>query len=396
MENNFSVNIVDDFHNSIEIFAGGGGLALGVANAGFKHSYMVEWDKDSAQTLKLNNLKFDQNHIGEKFLFNGDIHQVNFKDYEGKIELLSGGPPCQPFSIGGKSKAYNDKRDLFSEATRTLSEIKPKAFMFENVRGLLRKNFSKYFGYIILQLTYPFIAKKGNEQWSEHLARLEKYHTSIHTEDLKYNVLFHLVNAADYGIPQKRERVFIIGFRSDVSANYSFPEPTHSKEALDFAKYGSGEYWEKHNLKKQTNKDYIASPVKDFDKKPWVTVRDALEDLPNPKQKNSIPNHIYQGGAKIYPGHTGSTLDEPSKTIKAGTHGVPGGENMLIDDRGKARYYTVREAARIQTFPDDYIFPCSWTESMRQIGNAVPVKLGGIVAKSVYETLEMEKTNNAV
>ena len=381
------------FPNSIEIFAGGGGLSLGVAEAGFKHSYMVEWNKDSAQTLMYNNQKFDSNHLGEKILFNGDIHQVSFKDYEGKIELLSGGPPCQPFSIGGKSMAYNDNRDLFSESTRTLFEVKPKAFMFENVRGLLRKNFSKYFSYIILQLTYPLITRKENEQWTDHLVRLEKYHTSYHTEDLKYNVLFHLVNAADYGIPQKRERVFIIGFRSDVSAEYSFPLPTHSKQALDYAKYVTGEYWEKHNLAKQKNNDYI--PCLDFEKKPWVTVRDVLKDLPNPETPNDIPNHIYQGGAKVYSGHTGSVLDEPSKTIKAGTHGVPGGENMLIDDNGNARYYTVREAARIQTFPDDYIFPCSWTESMRQIGNAVPVKLAGIVAKSVYKTLEMERIKDA-
>lgn len=263
--------------------------------------------------------------------------------------------------------------------------------MFENVRGLLRKNFSEYFGYIILQLSYPLIMKKENELWTDHFARLEKYHTSVHNNDLKYNVIFRLVNAADYGVPQKRERVFIIGFRSDVSAEYSFPEPTHSKEALDYAKFGSGEYWEKHHLKKQTNKEYFPPLFKDSDKRPWVTVRDALAGLPDPENPNDVPNHIYQGGAKIYAGHTGSILDEPSKTIKAGNHGVPGGENMLIDDSGNARYYTIREAARIQTFPDDYIFPCSWTESMRQIGNAVPVKLGEIMAKSVYKTLALEK-----
>jgi DNA (cytosine-5)-methyltransferase 1 len=98
-----------------------------------------------------------------------------------------------------------------------------------------------------------------------------------------------------------------------------------------------------------------------------------------------------QQGAKQYVGHTGSLLDEPSKTIKAGGHGVPGGENMIVLDDGSVRYYTVREAARIQTFPDDYFFPCSWTESMRQIGNAVPVKLGALVADSVRRTLFSSK-----
>ena len=91
---------------------------------------------------------------------------------------------------------------------------------------------------------------------------------------------------------------------------------------------------------------------------------------------------------KIYPGHSGSLLDEPSKTIKAGAHGVPGGENMLVLDSGEVRYYTVRESARIQTFPDTYRFVASWTESMRQIGNAVPVKLAEVVGRSVFSHFE--------
>ena len=109
--------------------------------------------------------------------------------------------------------------------------------------------------------------------------------------------------------------------------------------------------------------------------------------MPEPKKDNHILNHILQIGAKPYQGHTGSFLDEPSKTLKAGAHGVPGGENMMILDDGTVRYYTVREAARIQTFPDDYVFPCSWTESMKQIGNAVPVQLAKIVSSSVKSAL---------
>ena len=120
-------------------------------------------------------------------------------------------------------------------------------------------------------------------------------------------------------------------------------------------------------------------------------MRDVINDLPNPIEENKLYNHKLQEGAKAYIGHTGSLLDEPSKTIKAGAHGVPGGENMMVLDDGTVRYYTVREAARIQTFPDDYYFPCSWTESMRQIGNAVPVKLASIVADSVRRTLFSSK-----
>ena len=373
---------------SLEIFAGGGGLALGVTSSGFSHLSLIEWDEESAKTLYHNYKKFGFTNDRE-WILNEDIHNLSFSDYIDKIDLLSGGPPCQPFSIGGKHKAYNDKRDLFSEATRTLAKTRPKSFIFENVRGLLRKSFSKYFGYIILQLTYPEISIKENEKWIEHLERLEKYHTSTNEKGLFYNVVFRLVNAADYGIPQKRERVFIIGFRSDIDGNWSFPVATHSEDALIYEKYISKKYWEKHNIKfPGSPKNPTNIPLLNFfDKKPWVTVRDAIGDLPNPSEVNDYYNHKFQRGAKAYPGHTGSVLDDPAKTIKAGDHGVPGGENMIVLDDGSLRYFTVREAARIQTFPDDYYFPCSWTESMRQIGNAVPVKLGTVVADSVKKTL---------
>lgn len=377
--------------NSVELFAGGGGLALASSLSGFKHSFLVEWDKDSAKTLKQN---ISELHLrSDSSIFNGDIQSVDFSKYSEKIDLLSGGPPCQPFSIGGKAKAYNDRRDMFPEAARALAEIKPKAFIFENVRGLLRKNFSKYFGYIILQLTYPEIRRESKQSWEEHLSVLEKHQTSCSFyKGLKYNVVFRLVNAADYGIPQKRERVFIVGFRGDVKGNWSFPEPTHSKEALDYSKYVTGDYWKKHSIPFKVNSDSSLKIPFDSNKKPWVTVRDVLSDLLKPNNGMiKIPNHIIQPGAKQYAGHTGSLLDEPSKTIKAGSHGVPGGENMVVLDDGSVRYYTVREAARIQTFPDNYIFPCSWTESMRQIGNAVPVQLGKIVADSVARILKNEK-----
>jgi DNA (cytosine-5)-methyltransferase 1 len=378
--------------NSIEIFAGGGGLALGVKEAGFAHSSLIEWDYDSTKTLYHNYKIFDFDNE-KQWIFNDDIRNISFLEYANKIDLLSGGPPCQPFSIGGKHKAHNDNRDMFPEAARALNVIKPKAFIFENVRGLLRKNFAKYFGYIILQLTYPEVQKNANQTWLQHLAVLEKHHTCNTEKGLYYNVVFRLVNAADYGIPQKRERVFIVGFRNDINGNWSFPSTTHSEEALNYIKYISKEYWKKYSIK------YISSNEKkdisfNLDKKPWVTVRDVINDLPNPKKANDFYNHKLQEGAKSYVGHTGSLLDEPSKTIKAGDHGGPGGENMMVLDNGTVRYYTVREAARIQTFPDDYYFPCSWTESMRQIGNAVPVKLGAIVADSVKRTLYSAKRNN--
>jgi DNA (cytosine-5)-methyltransferase 1 len=113
-----------------------------------------------------------------------------------------------------------------------------------------------------------------------------------------------------------------------------------------------------------------------------------LRDLPDPRQPHTIQGHVFQPGAKSYPGHTGSPIDEPSKALKAGDHGVPGGENMLRHPNGQVRYYTVREAARIQTFPDDWILQGPWTEAMRQIGNAVPVELARVVAASVHKYLQ--------
>ena len=123
-------------------------------------------------------------------------------------------------------------------------------------------------------------------------------------------------------------------------------------------------------------------------------MRDAISDLPDPEKHpwNDVLNHHFNPGARSYPGHTGSPLDEPAKTLKAGDHGVPGGENMLARLDGSIRYFTVREAARLQTFPDDYKFRGPWTEAMRQLGNAVPVRLAEVVARSVAQTIRSPNT----
>lgn len=122
---------------------------------------------------------------------------------------------------------------------------------------------------------------------------------------------------------------------------------------------------------------------------PWLTVRDALVGLPEPTMEASplFFDHVLQPGARVYPGHTGSFIDSPAKALKAGVHGVPGGENMLRRADGSVRYFSVREAARLQTFPDGYRFSGPWSEAMRQLGNAVPVRLAQIVAGSIHSCL---------
>ena len=346
---------------SVELFAGAGGLALGVEKAGFRSLATVEWNKWACDTMR-NNIAHGNPLVKNWNVIEEDVREFNWDSLKESVDLLAGGPPCQPFSLGGLSRADQDKRDMFPALISVVNQLKPKAFIVENVKGLLRKQFSDYYRYILLRLQNPGCEQESGEDWRDHLVRLSEIDlpTSAN-DDLRYDVYWKLINAADYGVPQKRERVIIVGFRADLKVDWSFPPPTHSKTG-------------------NPGKGLLA----------WRTVRDAIGDLPQPVTDGcgEYFNHQFRKGAKVYPGHTGSDLDKPSKTIKAGVHGIPGGENMLIQDDGNPRYYTVREAARIQTFPDDYRFDGAWSEAMRQLGNAVPVRLAEIMAKEVAKRLE--------
>jgi DNA (cytosine-5)-methyltransferase 1 len=280
--------------------------------------------------------------------------------------------------------------------------LQPKAFIVENVKGLTRSSFANYFDYIKLQLEFPERPSRQNEDWMDHLRRLQEEKTSgrLHGEGLTYKVVATLVNAANYGVPQKRERVFIVGFRYDQGVEWSFPKETHSYEALLYDQYVTGDYWVRHAVPKKHRPvadERLAKKVLALGAKgkppallPWRTVRDCLVGLPDPeKSSGGITDHRFQGGARSYPGHTGSPLDLPAKTLKAGGHGVPGGENMMVKPDGSVRYFTIRESARVQTFPDGYVFHGAWGETMRQLGNAVPVALAHKVASSVAEQLAL-------
>lgn len=385
---------------SVELFAGAGGLAMGVSLAGFESLAVVEWDRWACDTIR-ENQKRGYPVVAGWPLWEGDVRGFDWSSIPEGIDLLAGGPPCQPFSMGGKHRAHGDKRDMFPTTVEVVRTLRPKSFIIENVKGLTRSSFANYYQYILLQLEFPEVTPRKDECWLDHLKRLQAEKTSgaLHASGLAYNVVPTLVNAADHGVPQKRERVFIVGFRSDLGVEWSFPRPTHGLDALLHSQWVTGEYWDRHGVSQRQRPALparfearvrnLASSFALFDEKPWRTVRDALVDMPNPRQREAggFLNHVFQGGAKAYPGHTGSPLDLPAKTLKAGDHGVPGGENMMVLANGDVRYFSVRESARLQTFPDGYVFHGSWTETMRQLGNAVPVALGRRVAASVAARL---------
>lgn len=392
---------------SVELFAGAGGLAMGVSDAGFAHEAVVEWDRYTCDTIRENQ------RLGVEPVVNWPLHEADVRTFDyshigESPDLIAGGPPCQPFSLGGRHRGWNDARDMFPEMVRAIRELKPKAIVVENVKGLMRQAFARYFEYIVLRISYPEVPLKRDEDWSDHLSRLERHHVRGQRDGLFYRVVFGMLNAADYGVPQKRERVFIVGFRQDLGVEWSFPKATHTLDALLWDQWVTGEYWDRHEVPKKERptlplrlEGRLAQLGSFFPpaELPWTTVRDAIHDLPAPEDTilaTQVPNHKFNPGARSYQGHTGSPLYGPAKTLKAGDHGVPGGENMLAHSDGSVRYFTVRESARLQTFPDDYIFHGSWTETMRQLGNAVPVSLGRVIARDVGWRLRQTERRPAI
>lgn len=388
---------------SVELFSGAGGLALGISQAGFHHEVVIELDHDACNTIRANQAR-QLEHVRDWKLEETDVKAFDFGRLEGSIDLLAAGVPCQPWSIGGKHRGYEDDRNLFPDTIRAVVSLRPKAILIENVKGLTRQSFANYFSYIQFMLEFPKVTRKPHEAWLDHRTRLEKYVTARGKgyRGLRYNVVPKLLNAANYGVPQRRERVFIAAFREDLGIEWSFPKETHSQEMLWVDQWGTGEYWERHQVplkqrpKRPTGIENRIAEASLFPMLPWITVRDRILDLPDPRCPGAreIPNHVFQSGARSYVGHTGSPLDEPAKTLKAGDHGVPGGENMIAFPNGDVRYFTVREAARMQTFPEEFIFESSWSENMRQLGNAVPVELGRIIASDIRQKLTSQHRSN--
>ena len=372
--------------DSVELFAGGGGMALGMHAAGFEHTALVEWDPRAVRVLDANG------HLKPARWKPDNVHHEDvrgwLKSAAGSIpqgvDLLAGGPPCQPFSLGGAHAGTADERNMFPASVDAVRLLRPKLAVFENVPGLLRPDFRPYYDYICDSIRYSGAEPgKPSSGWAKDHARILRW-AQHNSPD--YEVYVETINAADHGAPQVRNRVFLIAIRTDItgSATWTGVIPTHSEAALLHSQDVSGEYWTRHGLPSQglaraarlkalLKKDPSAGELL-----PWLTVRDAISDLPDPvdgKEHPTILNHSGIPGARSYVGHTGSDIDWPSKTMKAGVHGVCGGEAMIRFRDGTLRYMTIRESARMQTFPDDYDFTGSRSPVMWTIGNAVAVNV---------------------
>lgn len=329
---------------TIELFAGAGGLALGVERAGFQTLGLVEFDKDACDTLRKNRPNWN--------VICDDIANISAMDLEnlfrvkkGELDLLSGGAPCQAFSYAGKRLGLEDARGtLFYHYAIFLEKLQPKMFLFENVRGLLTHDGGK---------TYKTI--------------------SDIFENTGYMVQKAVLNAWDYGVAQKRERLITIGIRKDLTEvlHYSFPEPHKYKPVLRDVL---------QNVPESIGVPYGENKKKIFELVPpggyW---RDIDPEIAKEYMKSCW---------NMEGGRTGilrrMSMDEPSLTVLTS----PSQKQTERCHPLEARPFTVRENARCQSFPDEWEFCGSAMAQYKQVGNAVPVNLAYEVARKIYEALE--------
>ncbi|SDA62613.1 DNA (cytosine-5)-methyltransferase 1 [Butyrivibrio sp. INlla18] len=329
---------------TIELFAGAGGLALGVEKAGFDTLGLIEFDADACETLKLNRPKWNVIH--------DDIANISCLDLEeyfgiakGELDLLSGGAPCQAFSYAGKRLGFEDTRGtLFYHYAVFLQKLQPKMFLFENVRGLLTHDGGK------------------------------TYQTMLNVfEDAGYEIQKQVLNAWDYGVAQKRERLITIGIRKDLAnvLHFDFPKPHDYKPVL-----------------RDILKDVPDSPYTPYGEKK----RKIFEMVPPGGYWRDIDPDVAKDYMKscwfMEGGRTGIlrrlSLDEPALTVLTS----PSQKQTERCHPLEARPFTIRENARCQSFPDDWEFCGSIMSQYKQVGNAVPVNLAYEVAAEIKKTLE--------
>ena len=338
-EEELHVTPLRDF-TSVELFAGAGGLALGMHMAGFHHVLLNEMDGMACRTLKRNHPEWN--------VLEGDIHQVDFTPLRGMVDFLSGGFPCQAFSYAGKKGGLNDTRGtLFFEMARAIREIQPKVFMGENVKGLLSHDDGR-----TLEVIRNAIAELG--------------YTLVEPRVLK---------AIMYQVPQKRERLILIAIRNDIAGRVQFhwPEPYRRVMTLRDA-FFQGDLFD-HDVPVSDGQTY---PAKKARVMAMVPEGGDWRDLPVKEQKEYMGGSFYLGGGKTGMARRLS-MDEPSLTLTC----APAQKQTERCHPIETRPLTVREYARIQTFPDNWQFEGNMTDQYKQIGNAVPVNLAYAIGRAL-------------
>lgn len=368
----------------IELFAGAGGLTLGLGAAGLAPHHLFEQNKHCCNTLRWNSTGSGRRIAGD--IHEDDVGEVDWSKFREPVRVLSGGPPCQPFSLAGKHLAERDGRNQFPATLRAVRELRPAVVLLENVPGLARPSFRPYLTYIVRQLETPSVAPRRGELWQDHDCRLQRFRRSTKYAP-EYAVQCWVLNAADFGVAQARVRVVFAASRADLP-QISPPKPTRSRAAL-IRYQESGDYWRDRGVRRKRRDEWPrrvhgdSSALSD-QYLPWSTVRDRLAGLRIPSRDEGVEDgHWLIPGARLYTRHSGSEMDWPAKTIKAGVHGVGGGENVLLLDNGSHRYFTLREMARLQCFPDGYVFTGPRSRIIGQIGNAVPVELARVLGEQV-------------
>ena len=330
-------------YNSIELFAGAGGLAIGLEKAGFNAIALNEIDKNACATLRKNRPNWN--------VIEGDISNVDFTVYK-NIDFLSGGFPCQAFSYAGNKLGFEDTRgSLFFDFARAIKEIKPKVFLGENVRGLLTHD-------------------KGKT--------LEAIKSVIH--ELGYTLIEpRVLKAIFYRVPQKRERLFLVCIRNDLAKynNFEWPEPFNKiltvKDALKKGVLYPSNCPESQGQIYPERKKKILSMVPPGGC--WV-------DLPDDIQREYMQKSYFMGGGKTGMARRLS-YDSPSLTLTC----APAQKQTERCHPEYTRPLKIREYARIQTFPDKWAFMGSISSQYKQIGNAVPVNLAHAIGKKLIALL---------
>lgn len=334
-------------YSVLELFAGAGGLAIGLEKAGLKCVALNEIDKWACETLRHNRPNWN--------VLEGDVTDFSFSEYHGKVDVVTGGFPCQAFSYAGKKLGLKDARGtLFYEFARVVQEVKPPICIGENVRGLLSHD-------------------KGNTL---------KGMISI-LDEIGYNVVpVEVLKAINYRVPQKRERLILVGIRKDISVNFEYPKPHKKIYNLSDA-LKKGELFD-CDVPKSEGSSYPEHKKKVLD---LIPPKGYWRDLPIEVQKEYMGKSYYLGGGK-----TGMARrigwDEPSLTLTCS----PAQKQTERCHPDETRPFTVREYARIQTFPDTWHFKGSVSQQYKQIGNAVPCNLGQELGYSIINFLNQYKT----